>query len=561
MLQLALRYLRQILEALLRLPRFLQVGPEDRKQMYIEIDGAATLRSIPYWSFIFAACGIATLGLILNSAAVIIGAMLVSPLMAPILGLGLSVAVGDAYLAVKSLLTILASLLVATLTAALITFLTPINEVTPEILARTNPSMLDLFVALFCGLVAAYSSVRSGGHEALGSVAPGAAIGVALMPPVCVVGYGLGHGFHGSMMWGAFLLFLTNLLAIMIVSSLFYVLIYRGAPREKYLQMLAEGRSRHLLYQHPWLRRLWNDASPLNRRRFVLPLLLLAALSYPLTSSLILLKQSNDLRQAVRRELASVPDLQVLRGSEALQIDRDQVSGQIVYAGAVDAATLEEKVNSSLQARFGEVKVRLRFQRVAGETDLDSLRSLSAWREATAAQLYDPANEEHASIAARALLDHLGARFPPEYGAALDLELSARSGGGRWLKLYYVGADPGAAGRKAMAASLLGSLRAGGSEIDGMDAQRVGGWQGSAACGRNTESELVAAQRRAQSLEAAVRRNPELRLHLLLRPELALKMPANPPAGSRREPVAADSACALRYELSTAAAAGDSPGR
>ena len=205
-----------------KLPDSLKIKRADARLMYEAIDQGARIKSLTYWLFIISSCGIATLGLIINSPAVIIGAMLVAPLMSPIIGLGMGIAVNDTYLSVKSTLNILASVAASILTAALITAIVPLNDVTPEISSRTNPTLLDLSIALFSGIVAALNSVRSGGDDVLKSVAPGAAISVALMPPLCVVGFGLGIGFNQEMMWGAFLLFCTNLFAIIMVSSVFY---------------------------------------------------------------------------------------------------------------------------------------------------------------------------------------------------------------------------------------------------------------------------------------------------------------------------------------------------
>lgn len=540
---------RDTVAALTILPRLLQVNREDRRQMYREIDAGATLRSIPYWSFIVASCGIATLGLILNSAAVIIGAMLVSPLMAPILGLGLSLAVGDSYLSVKSLLTVLASVLVATLTAAVITMITPLNEVTAEIVARTNPSVLDLFVALFCGLVAAYSSVRSGGREALGSVAPGAAIGVALMPPLCVVGYGLGQGFHGAMMWGAFLLFLTNLLAIMLVSSGFYLLLYRGSSREEYMEMLDSERRNQSLFQHPLLGRLWAQGSQLNKRRFLLPLLLLLAIAYPLTSSLLILKQKNDVRRIVEQELRGSENVQLLRGVEALSFDGKQVSGQIVFAGPLQAGELEDRVRARLQDRFPEMDVGIRFQRVAGETDMATIRSLAAWREAAGSALYDPAAEEKAQQAARMLLDYIGARFPPGSGALVGLELQADSASGVRVQLRYMGDAMPDSARNAVADTLLSALRASGSQLAGIELERGGAGAGAAGCQDDRALALEESRRLLAQLEAAARRNPTLNIEVALHSELYEESAQRTPLRGLRRSLAPDQNCVLRYRL------------
>lgn len=152
--------------------------------------------------------GIAVLGLLLSSPAVVIGAMLLSPLMDPIMGLGFALAIGD-YRWLKQSARSLAwgSVLAIALCAALV-FLSPIQTITPEIAARTRPNLFDLFVALFSALAGAYAMIR--GRE--GTIV-GVAIATALMPPLAVVGFGLAT-LNQTVFLGALLLYVTNLLTI-----------------------------------------------------------------------------------------------------------------------------------------------------------------------------------------------------------------------------------------------------------------------------------------------------------------------------------------------------------
>ena len=152
--------------------------------------------------------GIAVLGLMLSSAAVVIGAMLLSPLMGPIMGLGFALAIGD-YQWLKQSARSLAwgSVMGIGLTAVLV-FLSPIQTITPEIAARTQPNLFDLFVALFSALAGAYAMIR--GRE--GTIV-GVAIATALMPPLAVVGFGLAT-WNWTVFSGALLLYVTNLITI-----------------------------------------------------------------------------------------------------------------------------------------------------------------------------------------------------------------------------------------------------------------------------------------------------------------------------------------------------------
>ena len=163
----------------------------------------------PRYAFmIVMACGIATLGLLQNSAAVIIGAMLISPLMGPIIGLGMGLATFDLRSIRESLLTLLAGIGLALAISILIVWLSPLKAATSEILARTEPTLFDLLVAVFSGLAGAYATVTRKGETIVG-----VAIATALMPPLAVVGYGIAVA-NWDIAGGAAFLFMTNLLAI-----------------------------------------------------------------------------------------------------------------------------------------------------------------------------------------------------------------------------------------------------------------------------------------------------------------------------------------------------------
>lgn len=154
------------------------------------------------------AAGIATLGLLQSSTAVVIGAMLVSPLMSPIAAMGFGFASLDGHRIRDAVKVVAVGALIGIVTGMLLTWLSPIRNATPEILARTEPNLLDLAIALFSGLAGGYSTVIGKGGTAIG-----VAIATALMPPLTVIGYGIGV-FQPMFAMGALLLFLTNLAAI-----------------------------------------------------------------------------------------------------------------------------------------------------------------------------------------------------------------------------------------------------------------------------------------------------------------------------------------------------------
>lgn len=154
------------------------------------------------------AAGIAMLGLLQSSTAVVIGAMLVSPLMSPIAALGFGFASLDGHRIRDAVRVVAIGAAIGILTGMLLTWLSPIRNATPEILARTEPNLLDLAIALFSGLAGGYATVIGKGGTAIG-----VAIATALMPPLTVIGYGIGV-FQPMFAMGALLLFLTNLAAI-----------------------------------------------------------------------------------------------------------------------------------------------------------------------------------------------------------------------------------------------------------------------------------------------------------------------------------------------------------
>ena len=152
--------------------------------------------------------GIATLGLLQSSTAVVIGAMLISPLMSPIAALGFGFASIDGSRIRVAAKVVAIGAGIGILTGVLLTWASPIRNATPEILARTQPTLLDLAVALFSGVAGGYATVIRKGGTAIG-----VAIATALMPPLAVLGYGIGV-LQVQFALGALLLFLTNLAAI-----------------------------------------------------------------------------------------------------------------------------------------------------------------------------------------------------------------------------------------------------------------------------------------------------------------------------------------------------------
>lgn len=185
---------------------------ENKDSVYEEIKKGIIFRGTNLWILIFAII-VASVGLNMNSTAVIIGAMLISPLMGPITGMGYSIATYDMDLFRQSIknfsFAILASLMASTAYFAL----SPISTAHSELLARTSPTIYDVLIALFGGLagIVAISSKQKG------NVIPGVAIATALMPPLCTAGYGIATGQY-IYFFGAFYLFTINTIFIALAS-------------------------------------------------------------------------------------------------------------------------------------------------------------------------------------------------------------------------------------------------------------------------------------------------------------------------------------------------------
>ena len=173
---------------------------------------------------------IALLGLLVNSVAVVIGAMLISPLMGPIFTSGLSFSMGDLSLARKSMKIIAVSILLSVSVAAIFTLLSPLKSPTQEILSRTRPNIYDLLIASFAGAAGAYALCTRVSYL---FVTTGVAVATAVIPPLSVVGYGIGTA-QGSIAMGGFLLFFTNLVAIVISSDIvFHIFRFRASMVEE----------------------------------------------------------------------------------------------------------------------------------------------------------------------------------------------------------------------------------------------------------------------------------------------------------------------------------------
>ena len=177
---------------------------EDEKEIVAQITSGVSFRGAKLWVLIFAIF-IASLGLNVNSTAVIIGAMLISPLMGPIIGMGLAIGINDFQLLRRAAKNFAIATVISILTATVYFLITPLGEAQSELLARTSPTIYDVLIATFGGAAGILALCTKG----KGNVIPGVAIATALMPPLCTAGFGLASG-HLLYFLGAFYLFFIN---------------------------------------------------------------------------------------------------------------------------------------------------------------------------------------------------------------------------------------------------------------------------------------------------------------------------------------------------------------
>ena len=182
----------------------LSEGKASERQTIEEIKQGVVFRGANLWILMFAIM-VCSVGLNVNNTAVIIGAMLISPLMGPIMGVGLGAGINDFQFILKSLKNLGIAVLISVVTSALYFWISPLNDAQSELLARTEPTLWDVLIASFGGL----AGIVAGSRRDKSNAIPGVAIATALMPPLCTAGYGLVTE-QWDYFFGAFYLFFIN---------------------------------------------------------------------------------------------------------------------------------------------------------------------------------------------------------------------------------------------------------------------------------------------------------------------------------------------------------------
>ncbi len=273
---------------------------ENEKEEVTGSISEATTPNFDYYLLVMLSCSIATLGLLTNSPAVIIGAMLIAPLMSSIIGIGLAVVTSDNELLSKSLSTLLRGIALAILLSLIVAIFNRIfpfivlSQLPEQVLIRSRPTPIDLAIALAGGIAAAYSMTRKNLSAAL----PGVAIATALMPPLCTVGIGIAF-LRWDIALGALVLFLTNAITISFASAATF-LFCGFSPRNRH-------SAEHL------------------KRNLVISAILLLVIFLPLAYySFTFVKKANENRQiiaAVTNAVGSITNIEPVDINQTLNAD------------------------------------------------------------------------------------------------------------------------------------------------------------------------------------------------------------------------------------------------
>lgn len=421
--------------------------PETRVAL---VEGAldrGTRDSATYWLQLVLSMAIATFGLVLGSTAVVIGAMLVSPLMGPIVELGLGLAVGSPLLVLRSVVRTATSIGVVISAAALLTLALPFHELTSEIAARTSPTALDLLIAVCCALAAAYTQLRAGSDTA--ATAAGTAIGIALVPPLCVAGYGLGTR-EPSVSTGALLLFTANLSAIIVVTTASFVVLGFDAVDVRAREHDVLGRSERVtlaVRAARVLERLFRGRSGA-WVRLAMPLLFLASVYIPLQQALAEVSWEIRVRAAIQRRLDALPLRSV---GTSLHVKRHAVHVGLVVVGSPEEATsLQRKLEMDIATVAG-VRPKIEVLAVAEASQLP----------APATPRVEPAAPPTPEVARviTAFDEALRSGFPTDVaGRIVDARLVASPGRPARAIVAHVGAPIGAAAERLLAERLGAAL-------------------------------------------------------------------------------------------------------
>lgn len=430
-------------------------GPTAREPLVATMMRRDAREATSYWFQLVVAVGIATLGLVLGSTAVVIGAMLVAPLMGPIVHLGMGLATGSPYLVLRSGLRVAMSIAFATSSSAMLTLLLPFHELNAELLARTSPTALDLVTAGFCALAGVYAALRPGSDTA--TTAAGTSIGISLVPPLCASGYGLGTSAW-PVAGGAAMLFLTNMVAIVLVATVAFIAVgFNRVPvaqleHAEFLRREGDhGRitwaiSRRLeqLFEARWGSWL----------RVLMPFLLLATVYLPLRRALDEVAWQIRVRNSVQATVESLPQRVV---ESRVRVGRREVEVLVILLGkSADAEAARSRLDGQIRQVSG-VAPRVDVLAVADASDLAGIESLLY----KPPPLPPPAPPSPAETleSSRAFVRTTVERAWPSRSAGAPLAIDIGSSGATLgIRVVHLGQGLDAPGREALERSLTTEL-------------------------------------------------------------------------------------------------------
>jgi len=308
-----------------------RVSDADRERLAREI-AAGSKPSNEYFTMLILAAVIATVGLITDSAAAIIGAMLVSPLLIPVIGSSLGAVKGDLRLFWRAVEAEAKGAAVVLVLAIFITLLIPNAAAGSEIMLRTRPTPLDLLIALASGAAGAYALSK----KSIGATLPGVAIAVAMLPPLCVAGIGFALR-SPEIALGGFLTFIANVVAINFAASVVFWLVG---------------------FRHKWSMSAEKDVMKKLQTSAVLLLVISIPLAYIMWQSL----EAADVKNTVEQTLLSQ-----LEGIPFARLDGFDVSG--AKAGGMRIAASIDSPKEITQDKAGEIRAALE-KRLGADVEL-----------------------------------------------------------------------------------------------------------------------------------------------------------------------------------------------
>lgn len=423
-----------------------RISAHERAAIFTEAATTATNTGLAYWLVLGFAGAIAALGLALNSSAVIIGAMLIAPLLAPVVGLGLALAVGDGRLAVEVAFIVLLSTCAVILVGALLALALPLpfQTVTTEIAARTRPTTLDLVIAVFSGLAGAVVTVAP--RSRLSGAVPGVAVAVALVPPLAVTGYGIGTGWNWPIIRGSLLLYGANLAGIVISGMGVFLII--GMHGAKVLSTVETWHAEHAgnpvtswIERIPGLRSLGIMRAMWARVSLVIAFVALVAI--PLRETLRQIARESRIQRAVDEATRIFT-----RPGQSFVIHRDVEIGaretrvvlNVATTGWFADSTRHEFERRASAAAGEPVTLELDQLPAASGGDLSSLADLFATPKSAAVP--NTSAEPTPAIRVAALRGEVGGAIRrltlPDSVTILGYDLGIRdSAAGTWLRLTY----------------------------------------------------------------------------------------------------------------------------